>query len=114
MLKLRYSLIGLALILNVPAAANSSRMIHDEAGVRVSYADLNLSSSEGRHSLQRRIDRAANRLCVNSGLKPLARATAEQRCVSTILAGARADIEQAVEKQSVRLASKSAAAPAAR
>lgn len=57
----------------------------------VAYSDLNLSSSEGRQALDRRIKQAARSVCFN-GSGDLAARSAEARCVRVAVEGAVAKV----------------------
>ena len=53
------------LVLGIPAIASSSQFVNDEGDtvVRVSYADLNLSSQAGLDVLYSRLQAASNSFC---------------------------------------------------
>jgi UrcA family protein len=114
MRKLTY-LPGLALaILACPGMAQPIVVEGPAPSVSVSYADLDLSSGNGRQTLEGRVARAAATLCSEAGRKDLERATWEHRCLSTALSKARADMSRAVTDSAVRTASKSTVVVAAR
>ena len=71
----------------------------------VSYADLNLASPAGVRALNGRIQRAAAKLCIRDGRKPLQAELYERRCVTAAMSGAQTGIEQALADRSVRHAS---------
>jgi UrcA family protein len=108
MLKLRFPFAGLALIVAAgPAAAEREPIFVDGAPVaRVGYSDLNLASADGRRTLERRVARAAASLCTEFGHKPLKQQMAERTCLSVTQSKARIDIDEAVAKATIRLASK--------
>ena len=64
--------------------------------VRVSFADLNLASDVGQHTLQRRITGAARTVCVIEDSRELALALATNVCRSDAIASARPAYEAAV------------------
>jgi UrcA family protein len=64
--------------------------------VRVSFADLNLASDVGQHTLQRRITGAARTVCAIEGSRELALASATNACRRDAAASARPTYEAAV------------------
>lgn len=64
--------------------------------VRVSYADLNLASSLGRHTLQKRIAGAARTVCEIEDSRELALATATNICRGESIARAQPAFDAAV------------------
>jgi UrcA family protein len=64
--------------------------------VRVSFADLNLASDLGRHTLQRRIAGAARTVCVIEDSRELALASATNTCRNDAATSARPAYEAAV------------------
>lgn len=64
--------------------------------VRVTYADLNLASPAGRHSLERRIAYGARIVCEIEDSRELALATATKVCRNDAIDGARPAYEAAV------------------
>lgn len=64
--------------------------------VSVSYADLNLGSKVGQHTLQRRIAGAARTVCVIEDSKELALALATNACRGAAIADAQPAYEAAV------------------
>jgi UrcA family protein len=61
---------------------------------RVSVADLDLRGEAGRATLQKRIHRAARRICATHGVLPLAMNLSEMRCIRTAIARASAQLDQ--------------------
>lgn len=70
--------------------------IVDRPTAVVSYRDLNLASDEGVDRLQARVRRAATRICVTPGFKPLPEQIAENGCRDEAVAGAQEQIQMAV------------------
>ena len=64
--------------------------------VRVSFADLNLASDLGQHTLQRRITGAARTVCVIEDSRELALASATKACRNDAIASGRPAYEAAV------------------
>lgn len=64
--------------------------------VRVSYADLNLASSAGQQSLERRIDFAARVVCELEDSRQLPLAMAAKSCRSDAISGAQPAFMSAV------------------
>lgn len=64
--------------------------------IRVSYADLNLASGPGQHSLQGRIAQAARSVCELEDSRQLPLWTATDRCRSDAVASAQPAYEAAV------------------
>jgi UrcA family protein len=64
--------------------------------VRVSYADLNLASGVGQHTLQRRIVGAARTVCVIEDSRELALARATNECRGDAIASAQPAYDAAV------------------
>jgi UrcA family protein len=64
--------------------------------VRVSYADLNLASGTGQHTLQRRIANGARVVCVIEDSKELGLASATNACRGDAIASAQPAYEAAV------------------
>lgn len=74
-----------------PAAAQSV-----STSVHVSYADLNLSSSTGQKTLERRIDAAAKIACdIDPNERDLNAVLTSSRCLNTAVSGARASLAAA-------------------
>ncbi|WP_017666728.1 UrcA family protein [Sandarakinorhabdus sp. AAP62] len=83
-----------------PANAQVAYSVN-EAGQRVayvSYADLNLGSTDGRARLESRLRHAAKRVCQGSGENPLAVAQ-EYRCYSEALKATRNATMAAIEAE---------------
>jgi UrcA family protein len=70
----RAAAIAAALIAAVPAIAGGAK------SVNVSYADLNLASATGKATLERRVARAADRVCGIAYEENLALKEAAKRC----------------------------------
>jgi UrcA family protein len=68
----------------------------EPSSVRVSFADLNLASDVGQHTLQRRITGAARTVCVIEDSRELALASATNACRGNAIASARPAYEAAV------------------
>lgn len=64
--------------------------IASDAGVAVQHDDLNLASASGRATLDRRIDRAARRVCGTALTVELELAGEVNACRADVLASARA------------------------
>lgn len=64
--------------------------------VRVSYADLNLGSGLGQHTLQARISRAAHTICVWEDTKELQLGSEVKACRSDAIASAQPAYNAAV------------------
>lgn len=58
----------------------------------VSFADLNMQSNAGRETLDRRIRRAADLLCYESGKTDLDRLADQRNCYRTAMNGARLQV----------------------
>jgi len=94
---------GLAVALTaiiVPAAASAQPVIVEavieQPVIYVSYADLNLADQRGVDRLNRRVHKAATRLCVQAGLQPVADVARDQACRKLALEGANVQIADAV------------------
>ena len=72
-----------------PAAASDVTVAPDTITVRVSYADLNLASAQGRARLDRRIAGAARSICGNFFPADLEMAALVQTCRADAIASAR-------------------------
>ncbi|HEV8406951.1 MAG TPA: UrcA family protein [Sphingomicrobium sp.] len=81
-----------AAALVVPTVSRAS----ETNSVRVSYADLNLASYSGQHSLQQRITFAARVVCELEDSRQLPVAVATNACRSDAIASARPAYEAAV------------------
>lgn len=78
------------------ATAAIAQPISTNTSIRVSYADLNLSSSAGSETLARRINNAANSACdVDSNQRSLALRANSARCHDVAVSGARIAIAAA-------------------
>ena len=77
------------LIAAVPAHAGGAK------SANVSYADLNLASATGKAMLERRVSRAANRICGFGLEQNLRMQAAAQRCATAARESARPAIELA-------------------
>lgn len=75
----RAAAIAAALIAAVPAIASGAK------SVKVSYADLNLSSSSDKALFAQRIDAAVERLCGSTDQRELAKALEARRCTAAAL-----------------------------
>ncbi|WP_447724679.1 UrcA family protein [Sphingomonas koreensis] len=73
----RAAAIAAALIAAVPAIAGGAK------SVKVSYADLNLSSTTGRVVFAQRINAAVARVCGSPFQRDLAMAAESRRCATT-------------------------------
>lgn len=78
-----------ALLASVPAIAG------DEKSVKVSYADLNLSSANGRAVFDRRIASAIRNVCGPTNQRDFAMDKAARRCASTSRESVRPAVELA-------------------
>jgi UrcA family protein len=82
----------------IAAGFTCSAVIAQESptSVRVSYADLNLSSSAGRNMLEVRINAAASKACAGyDGDRDLALKAESARCYAAAVSGARTAIAMA-------------------
>jgi UrcA family protein len=86
----------------------SSPVLANPNDVKVTYKDLNLSSTEGRAQLDRRLDSAASDICSAHGTNDLAHQDVARRCRSAVLGDARAkaQIVVAQAKSSQEVAAK--------
>jgi UrcA family protein len=73
----------------MPAAAADITVMPDTITVRVSYADLNLATSQGRAQLDRRIAGAARSICGSYFPVDLEMAALVQNCREDAIASAR-------------------------
>ncbi|MBV9932295.1 MAG: UrcA family protein [Alphaproteobacteria bacterium] len=78
------------------AAAQPGTTAEPTPAARVSYAELNLSSAGGRHLLNGRIHRAAERLCRDDRVRDLGRHTAGEACVVAAVKSAQSQIARAL------------------
>ena len=65
----------------------------------VGFADLDLSTSEGRAALDRRIDRAARNVCRMTGPRELREMMASRRCYEVAIDSTRTQLAAAVTKK---------------
>lgn len=75
----------------LPAHANEA-----PPSVRISYADLDLSTNEGQRTLYRRVAQAARAVCLNADPRALSQTSAARRCQNTAIAQALRDVKQSV------------------
>jgi UrcA family protein len=96
-----------ALFSVVPATAQKEPILiqADVPTATVSYADLNIGSLAGRHTLEGRVARAATRLCMDNRRAPLDELIEQRRCLSTAVRQAGIDIDLAVARSRSQLAS---------
>ena len=80
---------ALAATVSTPALANDIVVAPDTITVRVSYADLNLASAQGRAQLDRRIAGAARSICGSFFPADLEMAALVQNCREDAIASAR-------------------------
>lgn len=73
--------------------------------VTISYADLNITAPAGRHTLEGRVVRAAAGLCLDGRPQPLDEFMAGRQCFSRAMSRARTDIDLAVARARIQLAS---------
>lgn len=94
---LKFSLTAMiALASASAAAAQQPPIVVDGAPTaHVSYADLNLQTSEGRQALDGRIRRAAKELCIETGVVTLNRVMMGRKCLAEAIASARPQIKLA-------------------
>jgi len=78
------------------------------ATARVYYADLNLTSAEGRQAFEERVDQSASQVC---GDRSTYTYTARQRCIADLQTQARAQVDQVLAERAQVLAA-SASTPA--
>lgn len=76
-------------------AAISTPASAETVTVEVSYGDLNLSSQEGMKALERRVERAIERMC-GSGRVPIYAIESQRECVSAAKASAGEQIARLV------------------
>ena len=113
---LKAALLGVALIA-VPAFAQGESPVVVEGGLPtaiVSFADLDIGSSNGLATLNGRIARAASRLCLGNAHKDVATKAFEARCFDTAMAGAKPQVDRAVAGRTMQLASSGTIRVAAR
>ena len=101
------SLVAFAVLATAGTAAAQPPVAETESRTTVvSFADLNLASPAGLHALNGRIQRAAAKLCIRDGRKPLQAELYERRCMTAAMANAQTGIEHARANRSVRQASR--------
>ena len=88
------TIIAIAIAATAFAASTVNAQSNDTVSVRVSYADLNLSSASGRTTLDSRISAAAHAVCEN-GSTDLSAKMAANRCIKNALSGARLQVAAA-------------------
>jgi UrcA family protein len=76
------------------AAAQPIVVEADVPTATISYADLNVQSSAGRASLERRVRQAAESLCVDRNVRDVHRTALGLTCVSHAIASANPQIQQ--------------------
>lgn len=69
---------------------------NEAPSVRISYADLDLSTNEGQHILYRRVAQAARQVCPEVDPRVLWQKTASRNCQNTAIAQALRDVKQSV------------------
>jgi UrcA family protein len=102
------SMAAAAALFGAAQAQSQSNPIVVEGGVptvTVSYADLNIAVPAGRKALEGRVTRAASALCIENHRAPLDELQGEHSCFSQALNRARADIDLAVSRARMQLAS---------
>jgi UrcA family protein len=96
-----------ALIASVILAAASVSVAAAQETVHVSYADLNLATTEGASTFERRIDHAVEKICGPVPGKMLDRVAATQACRTQLRAELQVQVQQAMNTAgAVRLASR--------
>jgi UrcA family protein len=82
----------------VPADAAETIIVSDnpEPHATVSIADLNLDSPAGVARLERRIEGAANELCLTRDVEPLGAQLARAKCYRTAISSGRRQIDHLV------------------
>lgn len=92
----RAAVIAAALVAAAPAIAEGAK------SVKVSYADLNLSSALGKTALDRRVARAADRVCRVGHERDLMLEAAAKRCAADARESTQPAIELAYRKAADR------------
>ncbi|CUS43794.1 MAG: UrcA family protein [Pseudomonadota bacterium] len=88
---------------------NAAQAMENPADVHVAYRDLNLKSPSGVQMLDRRIERAVSRICVEDGALDMQRRLAVFRCRRVALAkvaGQRAAALESAASGNVELAAR--------
>jgi UrcA family protein len=86
---------GLAALLLL-AAFGGGTVAAAPPGIRVGYGDLDLGSPAGLDRITHRLRQAAERVCGESGVRPLRESIARRHCVVTAIESARPRLEQAI------------------
>ena len=99
-------LVGSAIVLStifialVPAAAETIIVTENaEPRAAVSVADLNLNSTTGVASLQRRIEGAAAELCLTTAVEPIDTRLARAKCYRAAVSSGQRQIERMMAAQ---------------
>jgi UrcA family protein len=88
-----------ALIASTSAAAQPVEVIADAPRIeRVAFVDLDLTSDAGFRRLEARIQSAANRLCIENGVQPLAVVLAGKSCRNQAITGAADQVQMAISR----------------
>ena len=93
-----FVIIAAAALASSPVAAQDIVVV-SPSFERVAYADLDLSSEFGRDRLGARIRSAAENLCIEDGLKPLAVKTLENACFKAAVADGLQQAERIADAQ---------------
>ncbi len=80
-------------------AISAHPALADAPTADVRYGDLDLSTREGRATLDRRIDAAARNLCSVGASRDLRQAMASQRCYRVALDSTRTQLAAAITKK---------------
>ena len=99
---MKTGLIGIAAAALLGSAANAAPIfISAEAApsAHVSYADLNLASSQGRARLEGRIKAAAKNLCAVTGDRTVEAYLTARGCYDAALASGLRQMDEAVQQQ---------------
>ena len=86
--------IAATLVTAFSISATPSRAADDARTERVSYADLNLDTEAGAHTLALRLRAAAKRVCDTDFVGAGVRAAGEARCQKTAIDSARKILEE--------------------
>ena len=84
------SFAALALVIAMPAAAESAPIPVNKAIAKVKTGDLNLSTTEGQADLAKRIERATKSVCATDMFGQLPTRSGEAKCRTATLAALRA------------------------
>ncbi len=85
-----------------PVAASATNVEIDNDGryrISVSYADLNLASEAGKHTLQTRIKLAARAACETQGVVSMRERQDAKRCTESVLEAAKPQVAYASRGQ---------------